>query len=63
MAHGHHKAHHAKVKHHMAKAEDHHHKAAKHHEMAQKAMAKIGTNKEEMHMAKKAAMHKEKKHR
>jgi len=62
MAHGH-KAHHAKVKHHMEKAHEYHEKAAKHHEMAHKGMAKIGTNKEEMKMAKKAEHHKEKKHR
>lgn len=63
MAHGHHKAHHAKVKHHMKKAEHHHEMAAKHHEMAHKGMAKIGTNAEEMKMNKKAVMHKDKKHR
>jgi hypothetical protein len=58
MAHGH-----KKVKHHMDKAAMHHEKAAKHHEMAREGMAKIGTNKEEMKMNKKAVMHKDKKHR
>ncbi len=56
----HHKGHH-KAKHHMEKAEHHHEKAAHHHEMAKKAM--IGTNKEELMMAKKAAAHKDKKGR
>lgn len=47
------KDHHKDAKHHMEKAGMHHEKAAKHHEMAKKAMAKVGTVKEEKKMAKK----------
>jgi hypothetical protein len=55
------KSHHHKVKHHMkeaekhhAKAGHHHEKAEHHHEMAKKAMGKIGSDAEEMKMARKA---------